>query len=188
MALELLRPARPCLIAIGGLSGSGKSSLARALAPAIGAVPGAVVIRSDEIRKHLCGVSELSHLGPEGYRPEVSQRVYRVLAERSSAVVRAGHAAIADAVFVPPEERSAIENAARLSSVPFFGIWLEAPEGTLLDRVRRRERDASDADAEVVRMQLAEDTGAITWQRVDAVGDIDRVLQRATALVQPRSL
>jgi predicted kinase len=56
----------------------------------------------------------------------------------------------------------------------------------LLDRVRQRERDASDADAAVVRMQLAEKTGTIGWHRIDAVGDVDRVLQRATALVQHR--
>jgi aminoglycoside phosphotransferase family enzyme/predicted kinase len=185
MALELLRPARPCLIAIGGLSGSGKSSLARALAPAIGAVPGAVVIRSDEIRKRLCGVPELSHLGTAGYAPEVSHRVYWTLAERSAAVVGGGHAAIADAVYARPEDRTAIEDAARLASIPFAGLWLEAPEGVLLDRVRQRERDASDADAGVVREQLAAKTGAITWHRVDASGDLGSVLQRATALLRP---
>jgi aminoglycoside phosphotransferase family enzyme/predicted kinase len=185
MALELLRPATPCLIAIGGLSGSGKSSLARALAPAIGAVPGAVVVRSDEIRKHLCGVPELTRLGPTGYLPELSHRVYGVLAERSAAVVRAGHAAIADAVFARPEDRIAIEEVARVASVPFVGVWLEAPERLLLDRVRQRESDASDADASVVRTQLATETGAITWHRIDASGDVGSVLRRVTAVLQP---
>jgi aminoglycoside phosphotransferase family enzyme/predicted kinase len=189
MALELLRPARPCLIAIGGLSGSGKSSLARMLAPAIGAVPGAVVIRSDEIRKRLCGVPELSHLGAAGYTPEVSHRVYGTLAERSAAVVGAGHAAIADAVFARPEDRAAIEDAARLASIAFAGLWLEAPDRVLLDRVRQRERDASDADPGVVRQQLATGTGPVTWNRIDASGDTSSVLQRATAalgrLVEP---
>ena len=56
MAGELLHPPRPSLIAIGGFSGSGKSTLALSLAPRIGAVPGAVVLRSDEIRKRLSGV------------------------------------------------------------------------------------------------------------------------------------
>ena len=59
MAEGLLHPARPCLVAIGGLSGSGKSTLALSLAPSVGAVPGAVVLRSDEIRKRLGGVPTL---------------------------------------------------------------------------------------------------------------------------------
>jgi aminoglycoside phosphotransferase family enzyme/predicted kinase len=184
MALDLLRPPAPCLIAIGGLSGSGKSSLAHALAPSIGAVPGAVVLRSDEIRKRLCGQPELARLGPEGYLPEVSRRVYGTVAERSAVVVQAGHAAIADAVFAQPEDRTAIEQVALGASVPFMGVWLDAPEGVLIDRVRERGPDASDADASVVRRQLVDDTGAVTWHRIDAAGDAGDVLSRVTALVQ----
>ena len=66
MAQRLLHPPPACLIALGGFSGSGKSTLARALAPLIGAVPGAVVIRSDETRKQLCGVDPFQRLDPEG--------------------------------------------------------------------------------------------------------------------------
>ena len=63
LAERLLHPAEPCLIAVGGFSGSGKSTLALGLAPSVGAVPGAVVLRSDEIRKRLCGVPLLERLG-----------------------------------------------------------------------------------------------------------------------------
>ncbi len=76
MAGELLHPPRPSLIAIGGFSGSGKSTLALSLAPHVGAVPGAVVLRSDEIRKRLSGVSPLEHLDASGYSPLVNERVY----------------------------------------------------------------------------------------------------------------
>ena len=85
MAERLLNPPRPCLIAIGGFSGTGKSTLALGLAPSVGAVPGAVVIRSDEIRKRLSGVSPLDRLGPEGYSSEMSERVYATVAERARA-------------------------------------------------------------------------------------------------------
>ena len=51
----------------GGFSGSGKSTLALGLAPSVGAVPGAVVLRSDETRKRLAGVPLLQRLSPEGY-------------------------------------------------------------------------------------------------------------------------
>ena len=54
--------AAPRLIAIGGLSGSGKSAVARAIAPHIGAFPGAVHVRSDIERKRLFGVGPLERL------------------------------------------------------------------------------------------------------------------------------
>ena len=56
LAQRFLAPAPARLVAIGGISGTGKSTLARALAPGLGAAPGAVVLRSDVIRKKLFGV------------------------------------------------------------------------------------------------------------------------------------
>ena len=53
LAQKFLAPAKPQLIAIGGLSGTGKSLLARALAPDFLPLPGAVVLRSDVERKAL---------------------------------------------------------------------------------------------------------------------------------------
>jgi aminoglycoside phosphotransferase family enzyme len=99
MAEQLLHPPSPSLIAIGGLSGSGKSTLALGLAPLVGAVPGAVVLRSDETRKRLCGVPPLEPLAPEGYSPQMSARVYATLAERAALTLRGGHSAIVDAVY-----------------------------------------------------------------------------------------
>ena len=43
LAQEFLAPVAPRLIAVGGLSGSGKSAVARAIAPSLGAFPGAVM-------------------------------------------------------------------------------------------------------------------------------------------------
>ena len=51
LAVELLSPPPPMLIAIGGLSGTGKSSLARELAPHVAPAPGALWLRSDVERK-----------------------------------------------------------------------------------------------------------------------------------------
>ena len=179
MALQLLRPAEPFLVAVGGLSGSGKSTLARALAPSIGAVPGAVILRSDEIRKQLSGTPELTRLGPEGYTPDVSAEVYQEMVRRATRILRAGYGVIADAVYAGAEDRAAIERAAVSASVPFAGFWLEAPETTLLDRVQRRGPDASDADAAVVRQQGRRDPGVISWRRIDASAAPDVVMQRA---------
>jgi aminoglycoside phosphotransferase family enzyme/predicted kinase len=168
LARQLLRSPGACLVAIGGYSGSGKSTLARTIAPAIGPVPGAVVIRSDEVRKQLCGVDPLSRLGADAYTPELTERVYRELVERAVRVVRAGHVAIADAVYARSSDRAAIEGAARAANVPFVGLWLDAPVSVLMARVERRRLDASDADAAVIRRQVADSIGSLAWRRLDA--------------------
>ena len=168
LADGLLHPPKPALVAIGGLSGSGKSTMALALAPSIGGAPGSVVLRSDETRKRLCGAPLTEQLGPEGYSRQVSARVYATLAERADLVLRAGHSVIVDAVHVQPADRDAIERVAKAASAPFIGLWLEAPESRLIERTGRRTNDPSDADATIVRMQKALDHGPITWHPLDA--------------------
>lgn len=174
-AVALLEPAPPRLIAVGGLSGSGKSTLALALAPFIGAVPGAVVIRSDEIRKKLCGMKPLDRLGPEGYTDEMSRRVYATLMDHADRVVRSGQTAIADAVFTDAADRDAIQHVAGAAGVPFVGLWLEAAEPVLISRVQGRGPDASDAGIDVIRHQLARRLDALRWHRYDASGTRQQV-------------
>jgi hypothetical protein len=168
MAAAFLEPANPFLVAIGGRSGTGKSTLARALATDIGVAPGAIVLRSDELRKALIGVPSRERLDAGGYAPQITVRVYDTMTERARQILRAGHAVIADATFLQAAERVAIENVARVAAVPFVGLWLDAPLDTLLARVAGRVGDASDADAWVVRQQMREDPGLVTWRRVDA--------------------
>jgi len=180
MAGQLLHPPGPCLIAVGGLSGSGKSTLALGLAPRVGAVPGAVVLRSDEIRKRLCGVPLLEHLGPAGYSSHVSERVYATLAERAAAILRAGHSVVVDAVYARASDRQVTERVAAAASAPFMGLWLDAPEAVMMARMAQRRNDPSDADADVLRVQSAEGTGDIEWCRVDASLSASSVLSRAT--------
>ena len=184
MAERLLHPHRPCLVAIGGFSGTGKSTLALGLAPSVGAVPGAVVIRSDVIRKRLFGVSPLDRLGPEGYSSSMSDRVYATMAERASAAIRAGHSAIVDAVYLRPGDRKAIERIAADVAVPFVGLWLDAPEATLIARAEGRRHDASDADAAVIRLQRRDGTGAMGWHPIEASRLPDVVLEDASKYVQ----
>jgi aminoglycoside phosphotransferase family enzyme/predicted kinase len=183
MARDMLQPVPPRLVAVGGLSGSGKSTLALSLAPSIGAVPGALLLRSDEIRKALCGVPFLQRLGSSAYTSAMTARVYRTLMEQAALAIRAGHSVVMDAVFARPSDREAAEAVAVSASVPFAGIWLEAPADVLIARTERRGPDASDADTTVVRLQLAEDPGVIRWQRLDASPSVDAVLERAQALV-----
>jgi hypothetical protein len=184
MAERLLHPPPACLLAIGGLSGSGKTTIATALAPFVGAVPGAIVLRSDEIRKQICGVPSLTRLGPEGYTTEITNRVYETLTERAGVTVRGGFTAIVDATFLRPSDRQVIEALARTAAVPFVGLWLEGPVETLLERLRYRQHDASDADATVLRGQYAQDAGAVSWHRLNTSSSIDAVRDRALAFLR----
>jgi aminoglycoside phosphotransferase family enzyme/predicted kinase len=183
MAERFLSPPAPMLVAIGGLSGSGKTTLALELSPFLGGAPGAVVLRSDEIRKRLCGVAPLQRLGPEGYSPAVTERVYRTMIERAASVVRQGHTAIADAVFARPADRHAVEEAAHSAGVPFSGIWLDAPDAVLMHRTTVRQHDASDADAAVIAGQRAGGTGRIDWARLDASLPVARVSEVAARVI-----
>jgi aminoglycoside phosphotransferase family enzyme/predicted kinase len=184
-ALGFLAPPPPCLVAVGGLSGTGKTTLARALAAELGAAPGAVVLRSDVLRKRLLGLDEGARLGPAGYRADVTARAYATLAERARAVVSAGHAAIVDAVCANPDERAVIERAAREAGVTFRGLWLEADEATLVARVAARG-DASDATPAVVRRQSGYSLGSVAWARIDARGDVVQTKHRAAAAIAGR--
>lgn len=184
-ALAMLEPAPARLVAIGGLSGTGKTTAARGLAPGLGPVPGAVILRSDVLRKRIREVADGARLPAEAYAPAVTAQVYGELARRAGAVLAAGHAAIADAVFARPEERAAIERVAAEAGVPFFGAWLQAPEPALLDRVEARAAaprpDASDADGAVVRRQGGYDLGPIGWARIEAGGSPEATLAALAA-------
>ncbi len=183
LALRYLAPPPARLVAIGGLSGTGKSTLARALAPHLGAAPGALVLRSDVIRKHLAGRGALSRLGPESYTREASARVFETIRARAATALAAGHAVIADAVYGRPEQRAAIESVARELRVSFDGFWLEAPAAVLAARVAARAGDASDATPEVLRRQLVSPLGEIVWTRLDAADEPGTVAWRARHLL-----
>ncbi|MDI4656143.1 AAA family ATPase [Xanthobacter autotrophicus] len=162
-------PGRPSLWAVGGLSGSGKSTWAARMAPALGRAPGAVILRSDIERKRLAGTAETQKLPPDAYTPEATKEVYARLRTLAARVLVTGHSVIVDAVHARPDERDAIGEVARQAGADFHGWWLEAPEGELIRRVEARSGDASDADAAVVRRQLAYDLGDISWTRAPSL-------------------
>lgn len=166
-ALAYLSPPVPRLLAVGGLSGSGKSRMGRELAPFL-AVPGAAVVRSDSLRKHLMGTPIHQKLGPEGYTPEVTERTYRMLYDTCAALLADGYPVVADAVFARPEQRAAIERVARDAGARFDGLWLEAPPELSAARILERKANVSDATPKVLEAQLAYDLGAITWTRIDS--------------------
>ena len=179
LAARLLTPPAPRLIAVGGLSGTGKSLLARALAAEILPAPGAVLLRSDVERKALFGVNETDPLPETAYSREATAKVYATLCSKARRVLAAGHSAIVDAVFSGHGERLDIAKAA--NGAAFQGLFLTADLATRLARVGSRKGDASDADAAVARAQEAYDLGALDWPKADASGDPGQTLRNAKA-------
>jgi hypothetical protein len=170
-AEAFLRPAPARLIAIGGLSGTGKSALAAALAPEIGRAPGAIPLRSDVERKHLFAVEETTRLADEAYGEAANRETYARLTRKAGLALRAGQSVVIDAVHAHVREREAAARLAADLGVPFVGLWLEAPLALRLRRVGGRASDASDADARVAASQRAAPLVEDGWSALDATGD-----------------
>lgn len=156
------------LVAVGGLSGSGKTTIAAALAPAIGTPPGAVHLRSDIERKRRFGARETDRLPEAAYAEDATAAVYAELRRLAAAALAAGRSVVVDAVHQRPEERDAVAEIAVAAGVRFTGLWLDAPTDALKARVAARRGDASDATAAVVAAQAARPIGRLAWHRVDA--------------------
>ncbi|MGO4174780.1 AAA family ATPase [Bosea sp. TAF32] len=174
---NLLKARSPVLVAVGGYSGSGKSTLAAKLAPSLGPPPGARIAASDRIRKKLCGVAPETRLSADGYSADVSARTYAAMMQVAEATLAQGHAAVADAVFDRRVDRERIGEVARHAGMPFCGLWLQAPQETLVRRVSARCGDPSDATPGVVIDQIARHGAATEWTRIAAEENIDVVLR-----------
>ena len=149
LAIAVLEPVMPQEVAIGELSGTGKSTLARALGGWVGRAPGARILRSDVARKRLGGVSPETRLPTASYSSESSALTYVTLNQIAAVTLASGQTVILDAVFAQQAERDAIAAVAKRAKVAFIGLWLEAPASILLDRIATRGPDASDADKTV---------------------------------------
>ncbi|MES2342912.1 MAG: AAA family ATPase [Pseudomonadota bacterium] len=169
-AITHLTPVAPSLAAVGGLSGTGKSTFARLIAPGLGASPGAVVLRTDEVRKWLMGAPHDQALSSEVYSQAYYDQVYDTLFADAADLLAAGRAVVLDATFIQPDLRTRAEALATEAGVPFHGVWLEAAPEILAGRIEGRTGDASDATLATLTMQLARDVGQVAWTRVDASG------------------
>ncbi len=185
-ARAYLAPPGPGLVlAIGGLPGSGKSTLARALAGGLGPAPGALVLRSDEIRKRLHHVAPETPLPPEAYGKAVNDAVRETLLAAAATAAPSRHVVVLDASFLDPGFREEAAVLARELGVPFLGAWLDAPRAVLEARIAARRDDASDATLAVLRRMVATTPPAPTlppgWQSIDATD-----VARAAAAIRAR--
>jgi hypothetical protein len=179
LALRLITPARPSVVAIGGMSGTGKSALARDIAGLLPPAPGAIIIRTDVIRKELFGVDPLTSLPKEAYQADVTERVYQTMFNRGRQITTQGFSAILDAAFLREAERDALDQEARDWPATFRPVFLTADLAVRVSRIASRRGDASDATRDVAAQQEHYAIGQLGWPLVDASGSTDASLQRS---------
>lgn len=181
LARQLMDRAPPVALAIGGLSGSGKSTIARQLAPRLPGAAGARLLRSDMIRKRALDLNPQETLSaPGAYSSAARGAVYERLFEHGRTAFVAGCSVILDATFQEDAMRRALST--RMDPAP-LGVWLDLPLDQRLARIAGRRADASDADARVARRQDAPEELPPGWHRIDASGTPEEVADRVMALV-----
>lgn len=160
-------PARgPALIVLCGQVGSGKSSVARVLADAVGGV----VVASDRVRKRLAGLADRERpaVAEALYAPERRDAVYDAMLERAAPVLDSGRVALLDATFARAEQRARARGVAAARGVPAFLVEARCGRAVSLARLARREaadRDASDAGPAVYQATAAAFEPPREWPR-----------------------
>ncbi|MEX0693208.1 MAG: AAA family ATPase [Rhodospirillales bacterium] len=184
-ALGYLNPLPPRLVAVGGLSGSGKSRLAREIASHLGNAPGARVVRTDVVRKRLSGIHPNQSLGADGYTPEMTEKTYQHFFAEAKAAMASGQCAVLDAVFASAGHRARAEALAVECGVPFQGLWVDAPEEVRVHRVETRKRNVSDVTTEIARQQSEYQLGAVNWPAISSAGKKKETVRQALTVLGP---
>jgi uncharacterized protein len=179
VSLTYLQPVKPKLVCIGGLSGTGKSSLAMRLLHLCDPAPGAILVRSDVERKRLSGVSLTERLPKSVYTAETSQQVYAAMFARAETALKSGFSIVLDAVFLLEAQRAMACDLCERLGVAFRGYWLEASDTVKRQRIASRTEDASDATVSVLEKQNSVDVGHVSWLRIDAGGTVEQTFKQA---------
>ncbi len=175
----------PVLIACGGLSGSGKSRVARELGGMLSPAPGAVILRDDVVKKQIVGLAPHQKLDDQYNTPAFEEVVYDVLRQEARTALGVGSCVIIDALFYNPAERQAIEALATELQVPFIGFWMDAPLPIRTERVQKRLRNPSDVRSpEELTEQLTLETGSIHWHRIMTDGPKEKTVEKAYKILK----
>ena len=171
------RQQRPMMIALGGLSGTGKSSVGHALSLII---EDAVFLDSDVLRKKLHGVSPTTPLPDDAYTPE-KQRTFKTHVRNAAhAELENYKIVVVTGTFLDEGSRKEQEAFAHSCGANFIGIFMKAPMKTVYDRVAGREgKTASDADIRIVdRQKTARTTPEknSSWTVIDANQPFEKVV------------
>jgi aminoglycoside phosphotransferase family enzyme/predicted kinase len=152
LAYRYTLPQQGRLLVMSGLSGSGKSTVASALAERLNAIH----MRSDAVRKHLAGIGLRQKGGPEVYTPEMTERTYTRLLDLGLLLAQQGWTVILDAKYDRQALRQTATQAAQNAKIPLNWVVCEAPVDVLRQRLGQRQGDIADAGPDLLAQQIAE--------------------------------
>lgn len=151
LAWQYTQPQQGQLWMMSGLSGSGKTTVAREIAKQ----KEAIHLRSDAVRKHLAGIDPEAVGNEDIYRPEMTEKTYERLLEIGSLLASKGWNVILDAKYDRQLMREAVITEAKRHHLSLQIIYCTAPMEILLDRVAKRQGDISDATPNLLAQQQA---------------------------------
>lgn len=152
----MVEPEVPTMFLVGGLSGTGKSVVARRLARSLDAT----LVSSDVVRKELAGLAPEVRVpvkyGTGIYSPEHTERTYETMLERARSLLAAGRSVVLDATFLDSQWHERAHEVASSTGADVLLIECRCPAAVVYERLERRARVASepsDADWTVYQRQ-----------------------------------
>ncbi|MGJ5749451.1 AAA family ATPase [Streptomyces puniciscabiei] len=185
MALRHLRTSAVGLTLVGGLPGSGKSTLSGALADRLGVT----LLSSDRVRKELAGIpaeqSAAAGYGEGLYTPEWTARTYAALLDRAAVLLASGESVVLDATWSDAAQREAAVRAAERADADLVALHCHVPGDVSAARLRTRAPGPSDAGPEIVSAMAAREPPWPEAVPVDTSGALESAVAQALAAVRP---
>ena len=185
MVLRHLHTSAVTLVLVGGLPGSGKSTLSGALADRLGVT----LLSSDRVRKELAGVPPEqpapAEFGRGLYTPEWTRRTYAELLNRASALLASGESVVLDATWNAREHRQAAAQVAERTSADLVELRCEVPADLAALRLDHRTGGPSDADAQGAAALAQRQDPCPQAVTIDTSGPLEAAVGRAMAAVRP---
>jgi aminoglycoside phosphotransferase family enzyme/predicted kinase len=186
IALRHLRQGQVRLVLVGGLPGTGKTTLAGALADKLGAV----LLSTDRLRKELAGLTPGEHAAApyQGgiYTAEHTEATYRELLSRAEKLLALGESVVLDASWTAHAHRELADAVATRTHSRLVPLFCQAPSAIIDARIRTRTGTLSDADPDVAaRMALAMDPWSQATVVSTADSQADSLAQATAALISP---
>jgi predicted kinase len=184
-ALRHLRTSAVGLTLVGGLPGSGKSTLSGALADRLGVT----LLSSDRLRKELAGIPAekpaAAGYGEGLYSPEWTAKTYAALLDRASALLSAGESVVLDASWSDAGLREAARQTAERTSADLVALHCQVPEDVTASRLSTRGPGVSDADPGVAAAMAAAEPPWDDAVAIDTDGPLEAAVAQALTAVRP---
>jgi len=182
-----LRAGEVALILVGGLPGTGKTTLAGGLADRLGAV----ALSTDRLRKELAGLAPDTP-APAAYRagiygPAWTERTYTELLARAGKLLHRGETVVLDASWNRAAHRDAAADVAARTHSTLIALRCTAPPEVAATRLRRRAPGMSDADQHIAAAMA---TDADPWPQATTINTEatpEECVEHASTLVRPRT-